>query len=72
MRLGKVSDEKAEWYNTEVKDIMDLSGKKTAFLSHLYIKMLILPKQARDKHRKNSKKGAVFVQQQSGWVWGIL
>ena len=31
MRLGKVSDEKAEWYNTEVKDIMDLSGKKTAF-----------------------------------------
>ena len=56
MRLGKVSDEKAEWYNTEVKDIMDLSGKKTAFLSHLYTKMLILPKQARDKHSENSKK----------------
>ena len=27
MRLGKVSDEKAEWYNTAVKDIMNLSGR---------------------------------------------
>eukprot|EP01046_Picozoa_sp_COSAG06_P031807 COSAG06_NODE_3130_length_5807_cov_14.069727_2_plen_117_part_00 len=31
-------------------------GKKTAFLSHLYIKMMILPRQARDNHRENSKK----------------
>eukprot|EP01051_Picozoa_sp_SAG22_P029890 SAG22_NODE_11306_length_491_cov_0.788265_1_plen_69_part_01 len=31
------------------------SGKKTVLLSHLYIKMLILPRQARDKHRENSK-----------------
>jgi hypothetical protein len=28
----------------------------TAFLSHLYIKTIILPRQARDKHRENSKK----------------
>ena len=27
MRLGKVSDEKAEWYTTACKDIMDLSGR---------------------------------------------
>jgi hypothetical protein len=27
---------------------------------HLYIKTIILPKQARDKHRENSKKDAVF------------
>jgi aryl-alcohol dehydrogenase-like predicted oxidoreductase len=26
------------------------SGQKTVFSSHLYIKMLILPRQARDKH----------------------
>jgi hypothetical protein len=26
------------------------------FLSHLYIKTIILPRQARDKHRENSKK----------------
>jgi hypothetical protein len=26
-------------------------------LRHLYIKTIILPRQARDKHRKNSKKG---------------
>jgi len=33
---------------------------KMAFLSHLYIKTIILPRQARDKHRENSKKDAVF------------
>jgi hypothetical protein len=31
-------------------------GEKTAFLRHLYIKIIFLPRQARDKHRKNSKK----------------
>jgi hypothetical protein len=34
--------------------------RKTAFLSHLYIKTIILPRQARDKHRENSKKAAVL------------
>eukprot|EP01046_Picozoa_sp_COSAG06_P046017 COSAG06_NODE_6454_length_2925_cov_3.208776_3_plen_84_part_00 len=29
---------------------------KTVFLSHLYIKTNILPRQALDKHRENSKK----------------
>jgi hypothetical protein len=28
---------------------------KTVFFRHLYIKMMILPRQARDKHRENSK-----------------
>eukprot|EP01046_Picozoa_sp_COSAG06_P064742 COSAG06_NODE_15605_length_1058_cov_7.644421_1_plen_139_part_00 len=32
------------------------AGEKTGFFGHLYIKMLILPRQARDKHRENSKK----------------
>jgi hypothetical protein len=31
-------------------------GDKTVFLSHLYIKMMILPRQARDKNMENSKK----------------
>eukprot|EP01046_Picozoa_sp_COSAG06_P027978 COSAG06_NODE_2497_length_6757_cov_80.480625_5_plen_119_part_00 len=30
--------------------------RKTHFLSHLYIKTIILPRQARDKHKKSSKK----------------
>jgi hypothetical protein len=30
--------------------------EKTAFLRHLHIKTNILPRQARDKHRENSKK----------------
>jgi hypothetical protein len=34
--------------------------RKRHFLSHLYIKINILPRQARDKHRENSKKDAVF------------
>jgi hypothetical protein len=31
-------------------------GKKTGFLSHLCINTIFLPRQARDKHRENSKK----------------
>jgi hypothetical protein len=30
--------------------------RKRHFFSHLYIKCIILPRQARDKHRENSKK----------------
>ena len=36
-------------------------GEKTVFLSHLYIKTIVLPRQARDKHRENSKKDYRFV-----------
>jgi hypothetical protein len=31
-------------------------ARKRHFLSHLYIKCIVLPRQARDKHRENSKK----------------
>eukprot|EP01046_Picozoa_sp_COSAG06_P013623 COSAG06_NODE_828_length_12054_cov_67.028440_11_plen_361_part_00 len=37
---------------------------KTVFLSHLYIKTIFLPRQARDKHKKSSKK-TVFL----GELW---
>jgi hypothetical protein len=43
-----------------------IKGKKTGFLSHLYIKVIFLPRQARDKHRENSKK-ARFVE--ASYVW---
>jgi hypothetical protein len=36
---------------------VDNAVRKTYFFRHLYIKTIILPRQARDKHRKNSKKG---------------
>ena len=32
------------------------AGKKTVLLSHLYIKTIILPRQARDKHRESTQK----------------
>ena len=36
------------------------TGKETPFLRHLYIKMNILRRQARDKHRENSKKRGIY------------
>jgi hypothetical protein len=38
--------------------------EKRHFLSHLYIKCIFLPRQARDKHRENSKKSGVLCRQQ--------
>jgi hypothetical protein len=40
---------------SEVKKALT-QARKRHFLSHLYIKCIILPRQARDKHRENSKK----------------
>ena len=37
--------------------VPDFTGEKTGFLRYLYIKVIFLPRQARDKHRENSKKG---------------
>ena len=39
--------------------------RKRHFLSHLYIKCIILPRQARDKHRENSKKGRFLAERLS-------
>jgi hypothetical protein len=33
-----------------------LAGAKTVVLSHLYMKTIILPRQARDKHRESTQK----------------
>ena len=45
--------------------MLTIPGKKTVFLSHLYIKMIIMPRQARDKHRENSKRETGFLQSSS-------
>ena len=37
------------------------NGKKTGFFCHLYIKCIILPRQARDKHRESTQKRARFL-----------
>ena len=41
---------------TETLPEKDRKVRKWHLLSHFYIKMIILPRQARDKHRENSKK----------------
>jgi hypothetical protein len=38
------------------------AGEKTGFLRHLYIKMNILPRQARDKHRESTQQKPVLLQ----------
>jgi hypothetical protein len=47
--------------NTKIQTTAVLSNAKldahTPFLRHLHIKCIILPRQARDKHGENSKKG---------------
>jgi hypothetical protein len=45
---------------------------KRHFLSHLYIKCIILPRQARDKHRENSKKGRFLQVYQHASFWERL
>jgi hypothetical protein len=44
-------------------------AQETAFLSHLYIKTIILPRQARDKHRESTqKKDASFFAPKNSWI----
>jgi hypothetical protein len=44
--------------------------RKRHFLRHLYIKCIILPRQARDKYRESTQKSAVFSQaSSSGAAW---
>eukprot|EP01046_Picozoa_sp_COSAG06_P014156 COSAG06_NODE_870_length_11857_cov_5.075693_7_plen_58_part_00 len=45
------------FYKAEFMDPLAASQvRKRHFLSHLYIKINILPRQARDEHSENSKK----------------
>jgi hypothetical protein len=48
-----------------------IAGKKTVFLSHLYFKTIILPRQARDKHRETAlkKETSPF---SCRHLWGVL
>ena len=39
------------------------AGKKTVFFGHLYIKMIFLPRQARDKHREKTQERDLFLQE---------
>jgi hypothetical protein len=44
-------------------EVVAVSVRKRHFLRcHLYIKCIILPRQARDKHRESTQKSAVFSQ----------
>jgi hypothetical protein len=40
-------------------------GEKTSFLRHLHIKCIILPRQARDKHRESTQKRMRWDQQRN-------
>ena len=48
------------WLNNVRKVYGRIGCEKRHFLSHLYIKTNMLPRQARDKHREKSKKSGVL------------
>ena len=57
----------SSWKNGKRRPVKTGSGQckqkdnsETAFLSHLYIKTIILPRQARDKHREIQKRMPFF------------
>jgi hypothetical protein len=60
--VGKnVSSKSAGWFCRRLgrcsrSTRSSLAGEKKGFFRHLFIKMIILPRQARDKHRENSPK----------------
>jgi hypothetical protein len=62
--IGKVAEKRwcaAFSAGLDESAIEALEGcEKRHFLSHLYIKCIFLPRQARDKHRENSKKSGVL------------
>jgi heparanase 1 len=47
----------------------EMAVSKRVLLRHLYIKMIILPRQARSKHKENSKKGRVSAGVSIGQRW---
>jgi hypothetical protein len=50
----------SERFNTAMDSTTQRAVRKTPLLSHLYTKTIILPRQARDKHRQVEKKPAFF------------
>jgi hypothetical protein len=51
--------------------LLALQSEKTAFWGHLYIKCIILPRQARDKHRENSKTMPFSQENENGSESGL-
>ena len=61
---------KQEWRFLVEREQVDLlhvqpRGEKTGFLSHLYIKVIILPRQARDKHMQSTQTNPVLLQNET-------
>jgi hypothetical protein len=65
-RLG-TNEEKAEknQFSAAIMSSVEAPVRKTAVLSHSYINAILLPRQARDKHRESSKKSGVFLRPSS-------
>ena len=59
LSANDVDDLHAAWVSN-MKTVV--TGEKAVLFVRLYVKMIILPRQARDKHWENAKKSAVFLQ----------
>ena len=58
-RCCRLLSQGLQWQDIDV-DAWNAVRKRVFLRCHLYIKMIILPRQARDKHSQNSKKSTVF------------
>ena len=59
MRRRKVNDPLRIGSDLDLRPFLaEDAGKKTRLLRHFILKFIILPRQARDKHRENSKRDA--------------
>jgi hypothetical protein len=56
MSAKRLKRERKKPRKRKLKAKIDSMVRKRHFFRHLYIKCIILPRQARDKHRENSKK----------------
>ena len=65
MIINQFSGSGGDWMPFHFKQ-RGLVRKKRHFLRHLCIKCIILPRQARDKHRESAQKRVAFVLGQAG------
>jgi hypothetical protein len=67
--VGVWQKQSSPWFQAVTARTMLSGAEKRVFLRHFILKMIVSPRQARDKHRENSTKDA-FLQEMSSTTVG--
>jgi hypothetical protein len=67
LQPGRRARELGNLMRLRLEALVSMRCEKRHFLRHLYIKTNILPRQARDKHRRKLKKRTVFPQGEAAY-----